>query len=206
MPSLVDKLGGPVAALGFIIPAVELFYKKLLSDDEVSGYFDGVDTDRIKKKQVEFFTYVFGGPAEYSGKDIAEAHKKLIEERGLNEYHFDIVAGHFHDTLVELECESEMVEEADAILHTARPIFESKRSEDDPFGSALAEIERIRKQQDQDIDEVTHSLERVFEKSSEEDMEIIRSGLRIRGSGIVEYLDEFHHQTKSAADTSPPPP
>ncbi|WPT12194.1 Group 1 truncated hemoglobin LI637 [Picochlorum sp. SENEW3] len=194
MPSLIDKIGGPEAAMGVLIPAVELFYKKLLSDDEVSGYFDGVDTEKIKKKQVEFLAYVFGGPAEYTGKDIAEAHKKLIDERGLNEYHFDVVAGHFHDTLVELECPSEIVEEADAILLTSRPIFERKPPEDDPLGRALAEIERIRNEQEHDIDKLTHSLERVFEKSSEEDMEIIRSGLRMRGSGIVEFLDEFRHQ------------
>lgn len=201
MPSLIDNLGGPEAALGFIIPAVEIFYKKLISDDRISSYFDGMDTDRIKRKQVEFLTYVFGGPAAYTGRDIAEAHKTLIEERGLNEYHFDIVAGHFHDTLVELECANEIVEEADAILHTARPIFEREPSEDDPFDSALAEIERMRKQQDHDIDEMAHSLERVFKNSSEEEREVIRSGLRMRGSGLVEFLDAFQHQA-DRPDTS----
>ena len=197
MPSLIEKIGGPEAAMGVLIPAVELFYQKLLSDDRVAGYFDGVDTERIKKKQVEFLAYVFGGPTEYVGKDIAEAHKSLIDERGLNEHHFDIVAGHFHDTLMELECPVEIVEEADAILLTSRPIFERKPPEkeplEDPLGKALAEIQKIRDQQDHDIDELKQSLEGVFEKTSEEEMDIIRSGLRMRGRGIVEFLDQFQH-------------
>lgn len=43
---------------------------------------------------------------------------------GLNETHFDRVAGHFRDCLLELGAPEPLVAEALTILATARPIFE----------------------------------------------------------------------------------
>lgn len=49
--------------------------------------------------QVTFLTYAFGGPALYSGRSMAAAHERLIAEKGLNQQHFDLVAGHLVDAL-----------------------------------------------------------------------------------------------------------
>jgi hemoglobin len=49
-----------------------------------------------------FLTMVFGGPNEYTGKDLRTAHAKLVDQ-GLNAAHFDAVAGHLQDTLSELD-------------------------------------------------------------------------------------------------------
>ncbi len=38
-------------------------------------------------------SYVFGGAGEYTGRDLGAAHRKLIREKGLNEHHFNLVAG-----------------------------------------------------------------------------------------------------------------
>lgn len=44
-------------------------------------------------------TYVFGGAGAYEGRDLFKAHKRLIEEQGLKEAHFDMVANHLLVTL-----------------------------------------------------------------------------------------------------------
>lgn len=47
--------------------------------------------------------YAFGGAAEYKGKDLKAAHFHLVQNKGLNVEHFDMVAVHFQNTLTELK-------------------------------------------------------------------------------------------------------
>jgi len=51
-PSLFDRIGGPPA----VAAAAELFYRKVLSDPVLAGYFDDVDMDRQAAKQAAFLT------------------------------------------------------------------------------------------------------------------------------------------------------
>ena len=81
-PSLIERMGGAEAASGFLISAVEVFYHKLVSDPTLERFFEGKDIEMLKKKQVDFLAYVFGGPADYNGKGIYEAHEHLIREQG----------------------------------------------------------------------------------------------------------------------------
>ena len=81
--------------------AVDLFYRKVLSDDHISTYFDDTDMDAQREKQKAFLTMVFGGPNEYTGKDLRTAHAKLVEP-GMNASHFDAVSGHLQANLDEL--------------------------------------------------------------------------------------------------------
>ncbi len=83
--------------------------------------------------QVLFLSYVFGGPDKYVGRNLAEAHARLIDEQGLDVTHFDLLAGHFRSTLEELSLGAVLIEEAMAIMATARPIFERK-----PHGIGVA--------------------------------------------------------------------
>ena len=50
--------------------AVDIFYRKVLSDDRISRFFDDVDMDRQAAKQKAFLTMVLGGPASYTGLDM----------------------------------------------------------------------------------------------------------------------------------------
>ena len=47
--------------------------------------------------------YAFGGSAEYKGKDLKAAHFHRVTKHGLNLEHFDLVAGHFQATLMDLK-------------------------------------------------------------------------------------------------------
>jgi hemoglobin len=84
--SLYEKLGGQAA----VDAVVETFYRKVLSDDRISEFFDDVDMDRQAAKQKAFLTMVLGGPAAYTGKDMREGHRHLVQ-RGLNDSHVDAV-------------------------------------------------------------------------------------------------------------------
>ena len=102
--SLYEKIGGQPA----MDAAVDLFYRKVLNDDRVSRFFEDVDMDEQRAKQKSFLTMVFGGPNDYTGKDLREAHKSLVDD-GLDDSHFDAVAVHLQNTLEELGVPAELV-------------------------------------------------------------------------------------------------
>ncbi len=93
--SVFDKLGGAAS----IDAAVDIFYRKVLADDRISHFFDTIDMEDQHKKQKAFLTMAFGGPNNYSGKDMREAHKHMA----LTEEHFGAVAQALVSTLEELK-------------------------------------------------------------------------------------------------------
>lgn len=103
--SIFDQIGGAAA----VDAAVDIFYRKVLSDDSISMFFDDTDMDAQRDKQRSFLTMVFGGPNEYTGKDLRTAHAPLVE-KGLNEDHFMAVAGHLQATLEELNVPANLIE------------------------------------------------------------------------------------------------
>ena len=74
MKSLYEQLGGAEG----METAVEVFYRKMLSDERVAHFFDGVDMDRQMAKQTAFLTMVTGGPNHYTGRDMKAAHANLV--------------------------------------------------------------------------------------------------------------------------------
>lgn len=107
MSSVYERIGGEAA----VDAAVDLFYRKVLADDRISHFFDTVDMDRQRVKQKAFLTMAFGGPHNYSGKDMRAAHAKM----NLNEVHFDAVMENLGATLKELGVPDELIGEAAAV-------------------------------------------------------------------------------------------
>ncbi len=108
--SLFDKIGGAAA----VEAAVDIFYRRVLEDKSIEQFFDNTDMDAQRSKQMSFLTMAFGGPNSYSGKDMREAHAPLVE-KGLNESHFNAVAGHLQATLEELDVPKNLIKEVMAI-------------------------------------------------------------------------------------------
>ncbi|PKG82358.1 group 1 truncated hemoglobin [Colwellia sp. 75C3] len=104
--SLFERVGGE----GAVNAAVDIFYRKVLTDDSISQFFEETDMDDQIAKQKSFLTMAFGGPNEYSGTDMRKAHAPLVE-KGLNEAHFGAVAGHLQATLAELGVPEELIGE-----------------------------------------------------------------------------------------------
>ncbi len=115
MKSLYDRLGGAAA----VNAAVDIFYRKVLSDNRVSGFFDNVDMDRQIAKQKSFLTMAFGGPNKYTGKDMREGHKHLVA-RGLNDGHVDAIIEILGGTLKELGVADSDIAEVAAIANSVR--------------------------------------------------------------------------------------
>jgi hemoglobin len=113
--SLYEQIGGEPA----MSAAVELFYRKVLSDDRISRFFEDVDMERQSAKQKAFLTMVCGGPSSYSGQDMRKGHAHLVKQ-GLNDTHFNAVAENLSATLLELGVAKPLVDQVLAIAESAR--------------------------------------------------------------------------------------
>jgi len=114
-PTLYEQLGGQPA----VDAAVDIFYRKVLTDDRISMFFDGVDMDQQISKQKAFLTMVFGGPANYSGKDMRSAHAHLVT-RGLNDTHVNAVIENLASTLSELGVAPDLIAKVAALAESVR--------------------------------------------------------------------------------------
>ncbi len=99
--------------------AVDIFYAKVLADDRIRHFFDGVNMVRQAQKQKAFLTMAFGGPNNYTGESMRRAHAKLVE-RGLNDSHMDAVLEHLSATLRELGVPAKDIAEVAAIANSVR--------------------------------------------------------------------------------------
>lgn len=113
--TLYERLGGEPA----FAAAVDDFYRRMLSDERVARFFDDVDMEGQIAKQKAFLTYVTGGPAEYTGKDMRDAHAHL-RERGLADEHVDVVIEHLGATLTSLGASAGDVGEVAALAESVR--------------------------------------------------------------------------------------
>jgi len=113
--TLYGQIGGEAA----VDAAVDIFYRKVLSDERISSFFDGVDMDRQAAKQKAFLTMAFGGPHNYTGADMRRGHQHLVA-RGLNDSHFDAVVELLGQTLAELGVAPGLIAQVAAIAESTR--------------------------------------------------------------------------------------
>lgn len=113
--SLYEDLGGEAA----VTAAVDVFYRKVLADELIAGFFTGVDMDAQKNKQRAFLTVALGGPNKYTGRGMRAAHARSVAN-GLSDAHFDAVVGHLAATLRELGVSEPKIAEAGAIIESTR--------------------------------------------------------------------------------------
>ena len=115
MSTLYERLGGATA----VDKAVDIFYRKVLRDDRINGFFDDADMDRQVAKQKAFLAMAFGGPNDYTGKDMREGHRHLVA-RGLDDTHVDAVVELLGETLHELGATDEDIAEVAGIANSVR--------------------------------------------------------------------------------------
>lgn len=101
--TIFEQIGGEAA----VNAAVDIFYRKVLADDRISQFFDTIDMENQHAKQKAFLTMAFGGPNNYTGKDMREAHKHM----NLTEEHFNAVAECLVGTLEELTVPQELIDQ-----------------------------------------------------------------------------------------------
>ncbi|MEB3212690.1 MAG: group 1 truncated hemoglobin [Leptolyngbyaceae bacterium] len=111
MNTLFEALGGKES----VKLVVDKFYQRVLDDNRIKHFFDGVDMVKQKAHQTAFLTYAFGGTNRYSGTHMSAAHKHLVEKMGLNDEHFDAILENLVATLKELNLAQDLIDQVMAI-------------------------------------------------------------------------------------------
>jgi hemoglobin len=112
MATLFEKLGGSAS----VHLAVDKFYDRILQDDRVKHFFEGVDMTQQRAHQRAFLAYAFGGADHYEGRHLREAHRRLVEEKGLKDEHFNAVAEDLIETLKEMGVSQELIDEVAEVV------------------------------------------------------------------------------------------
>jgi hemoglobin len=90
-----------------------------LEDYRINRYFNNVDMEQQAAKQKAFLTMAFGGPNNYTGQDMRNAHARLVK-MGLDDSHFDAVMENLTATLQELNVPENLIAQVDALAETTR--------------------------------------------------------------------------------------
>lgn len=97
--ALYDRIGGEES----VVRLVNLFYQKVLADEELFDFFNGVPMERLKNMQKEFFTVALDGPGNYSDSELSHAH----QGRNIKTRHFKAFVEILFSTLSEFELNEE---------------------------------------------------------------------------------------------------
>ena len=80
-----------IGAQDGIATVVDGFLGKVGADDRVNGRFADTDMPKLRGLLIEQVCEATGGPCEYSGKNMLDAHKGM----NITEAEFGIIAAHF---------------------------------------------------------------------------------------------------------------
>jgi hemoglobin len=89
--SLFDRLGGKPA----LEAVVTEFMKNVAGDDRINAPFAISDLDQLHQHLVQFFCVATGGPCQYAGRSMREAHRGM----GITGAQFDALAEDLVKTL-----------------------------------------------------------------------------------------------------------
>lgn len=89
--TLYEVLGGQET----IAMVVDDFYKRILQDERINHYFSHLDMEKQREHQTAFISQVVGGPKQYTGRSMHEAHSTLK----LTKADFNAVVSHLVATL-----------------------------------------------------------------------------------------------------------
>ncbi|MEU8300563.1 group 1 truncated hemoglobin [Micromonospora sp. NPDC048909] len=103
-----ERIGGASS----VKAAVELFYDKVLADPDLAGYFDDVEMVGQRRHLALMLTVVLGGPNEYAGRGLAEAHQPL----NIPVAHYAKVGEHLTATLTELGVPQDVLADVQTVL------------------------------------------------------------------------------------------
>jgi hemoglobin len=116
---VVDQLYELIGGKRTVWAATEAFYRRVLADPILSGFFRSTDIPHLVARQSMFLSMLLGGRVVYTGKDIAAAHAQA-REQGLNGAHFDGFLKHFREALNEVGVQADKVEEVLRLLEGKR--------------------------------------------------------------------------------------
>ena len=108
-----DAIGGGPA----VSAVVNDFYERVLGDPRLAPYFEGIDMPQLKRHQVLLVTQVLGGPNNYDGRPLADAHAGL----GVDHDDFAAVAGHLTGAMRDAGVPEDILMRAIAVVAATEP-------------------------------------------------------------------------------------
>lgn len=102
---------------------VDEFYDQVVEDPRLSRFFEGADMNSLRKHQFSFMRYSFseGRAGTYTGRQLSDAHSRLIRDMGLNENHFDYVVEDLVNVLEKFQVPENLIQQ---VVKTVSPLRE----------------------------------------------------------------------------------
>lgn len=95
----------------------ELLYDKLVNNSSLGHYFQTTDIHRMQEHMAVVLCELTGGPLEYKGRDLKEAHKPFP----IGQKEFDIVIKYIFECLKEVGVEDQDAQDIVDIIQIYRP-------------------------------------------------------------------------------------
>ena len=92
---MYDEVGGEAAVRALVGD----FYQRVFADPELRPFFADAQRDRRERMQFEFFSAALGGPIEFSGTTLRDAHAG----RHIGTAQLTLFTQHLLDTMKERE-------------------------------------------------------------------------------------------------------
>jgi hemoglobin len=107
MSTLLERIGGEDA----VNAVVNAFYDKVFADQVLAPFFANTNFAQQRVRQGKFLINFMSGKMPTANEYMRNAHKKYVAEMGLNDTHFDIVAGHLVSTLNDFKVPQNLIDE-----------------------------------------------------------------------------------------------
>ena len=108
--TLYERIGGASQ----VAQLVDSMYQRILADDELAPFFVDTPMDKQRKMQTEFFCAALDGPVNYSGMDLAAAHRG----RGITRAHVTRFVDHLIEALSRFDLSEQDINEICARIGT----------------------------------------------------------------------------------------
>jgi hemoglobin len=119
--SAFERVGGAPA----VKAVVDRFYEQVLADADLARYFaplDGAGMAQLKRHQVAMISQVLDGPREYTGRELAEAHRPL----NISALHYRRVAHLLVGTLWQFDVPEDIIFYVGGVLTDLQDVIATK--------------------------------------------------------------------------------
>ena len=114
METLLERMGGASA----VIDAIEGLHDRMLVDDTLTPFLEGIDPDVWTAKQFDFLGRMLEA-SEYDGERLRVTHQRLVDA-GLGDEQFDRTLEYLRAALVDAEVPADCLDEVIAAFESTR--------------------------------------------------------------------------------------
>lgn len=114
METLLERMGGASA----VIDAIEGLHDRMLVDDTLTPFLEGVDADVWSAKQFDFLGRMLDA-SDYDAQRLRVSHQRLVDA-GLSDEHFDRTMDYLREALVDAEVPADCRDEVLAAFESTR--------------------------------------------------------------------------------------